>query len=117
MLKFWVTPVCPAFRVTITDCVLPLIDAMIVAFWFDVIVPATALNEPDAEPAGTITLAGTVSSGLLLERETVVLSATPAERFTVHEAEAPLPRSAGVQSRDVITTGTSDTTDACELLL
>jgi hypothetical protein len=52
-------------------CELPLSVAVITAAWSEVMVPAVALKLAVPEPAGTVTAAGTVKAGVLLDSKTV----------------------------------------------
>ena len=62
-----------------------------------VTVPAVAVNPADVAPELTVTLAGTVTAALLLDRFTTVLPDAALLRFTVHDALAPLARFDGLQ--------------------
>jgi hypothetical protein len=79
--------------------------------------PAVAVNVPVVEPAPTAAVAGTVSSGLLLLRETEAPPAPAAlDKVTVHVVEAPDPRLVGVQLNRLTTVGaTSEIPADCEL--
>ena len=64
----------------------------------------------DAAPEATVTLAGTVTAALLLERVTTELAVADLFRFTVQVEVAPLAMLAGVQLKDV-TAGAVTVTD------
>jgi hypothetical protein len=89
--------------VTATEIVVwavPLKDAVSVAVWA-VAELAVARNVAEVAPEGTVTLGGTVTAALLLERVTTVLPEAAALRFTVQFDVAPLAMLVGPQVRDV----------------
>jgi hypothetical protein len=87
------------------DCEPPFNEAVTEAVWSEVTVPAVAVKVAVLDPAATLTVAGTVSSGLLLDSETVAAAATPLESVTVHVDVAADPRLAGEQASKLTTTG------------
>jgi hypothetical protein len=98
--------------VTVTDtvvCAVPLKVAVRVAACA-VEELAVARKVADAAPETTVTLAGTVTAALLLERVTTELAAAALFRFTVQVEVAPLAMLAGLQLKDV-TTGAVTVTD------
>jgi hypothetical protein len=89
----------------VADCELPFSEAVTEAVWSVAIDPAVAVKFAVFEPVPTVTVAGTVSSGLLLDSETVAAAATPLESVTVHVDVAADPRLAGEQASKLTTTG------------
>lgn len=70
-------------------------------------VPEVVVKVLDADPAATVTDAGTVSIALLLDRETVnPPEGAPVDSVTVHVDELLLPSVEGVQLIELRTTGT-----------
>ena len=61
-----------ATRFNVTVWEEPLSEAVTVAFWLVVRVPAVAVKLAEVAPAGTVTEAGTVSAELLLDKATVL---------------------------------------------
>jgi len=88
------------------DCEPPFSDAVTDAVWSLVMVPAVAVNVPVLDPLATDTVAGTVSSALLLLSETVAAALTAFDRVTVQVEVAADPRLVGEQD--------SRLTTACE---
>ena len=70
-------------------------------------------------PPGTVTDAGTLSPGLLLERETTVPPVGAAtDKATVHDAAAPVPRLIGAQAKELTTAdAVRENVAVCALLL
>jgi hypothetical protein len=87
----------PEGAVTVTEAVFELLfsDAVTVAVWLDVTVPAVAVKLPVVDPAATVTEVGTVSAALLSETATEVLAVAAADNVTVHEDVPPDPIEAG----------------------
>jgi len=85
-----VLPVDAGDKVKEAVTVTPLHVAVMVALWLTATLPAAAVNDALLEPDGTVTLAGTVRSCALLERETVTppVPAAP-DRLTLHVKELP----------------------------
>ncbi len=74
---------------------------MTITLWLLLTVPVVAEKVALLWPAGTDTLAGTVSAALLLLSDTGVIAAAAWFSDTVQVLEALLPRVDGVQERDV----------------
>jgi hypothetical protein len=102
-----IPPTC-SNEVTVTDdvCEVPLYVAVRVAVWSAVTVPAAAAKLAVLTPALTVTLDGTVTAPLLLDR----LTAAPPEgatfdKVTVQFDVAPLATAEGLQLSEVTCTG------------
>jgi hypothetical protein len=101
--------------VAVTDC--PFRLAVIVAEPSLVKLPAVAVNEAEAAPGAMVRDAGTGSSGLLVESETVTpFPGATLFRETVQEVDPPDGTPVGLQASDVSTCGVlSDTVALAEL--
>jgi hypothetical protein len=102
-----IPPTCSS-EVTVTDdvCEVPLYVAVRVAAWSAVTVPAVAVKLAVVTPALTVTLDGTVTLPLLLDR----LTAAPPDgatfvNVTVQLDVAPLATADGLQIRELTCTG------------
>lgn len=78
---------------------------MTVALWLLLTLPEVAVNAAALWPEGTVTLAGTVSSPLLLLSETTVAPLAALFKVAVQVLDALLPRVEGAQARDVSCAG------------
>jgi hypothetical protein len=91
-------------RLTADVCEAPLKVAVTLTFWFELKAPALAEKVADAEPAATVTEAGTLSAALLLDRLTVDPPVGAAAfRVTVQVLEPPEAKLVGVQEIPVST--------------
>lgn len=86
---------------------------MITAFCAAWMTPARAVKLAVADPAGTVTDAGTLRAAELLDNATTspVLPAA-LDSVTVHEAEFPASRLAGAQASELSDTGATSKSDA-----
>jgi hypothetical protein len=90
-----------AVRVRTKDCEPPLKDAVIWAVWLDVILATVAVKVPVLWPAGMVTLAGTVTLVLLLDRVTLAPPrGAGADKVTVQLADPGAATVAGEQFKD-----------------
>ena len=74
---------------------------MTTALWLLVTVPEVAVKLAVLWPVATVTLAGTVSTALLLASETVAALAAAWFNVTVQVLDALLPRVEGAQANEV----------------
>jgi hypothetical protein len=87
-----------AVIINMTDLLTPLKDAVAVT-QPEADSSVSAAKAPVVEPCGTVTVAGTVRSGLLLERLTLTLPAA-LDMVTVHDAFVPAVNSVGVHASE-----------------
>ena len=78
--------------------------AVTVATWVDVTVPAVAENVALLAPESTVTLAGTVTAALLLDRATTAAAVAAVFRLTVQVDVPPLATVDGAQMTEVTST-------------
>ena len=83
----------------------PLNEAVTIALWLLLTLPEAAANVAVLWPERTVTLAGTVSSALLLFSETVAALAAALFNATVHVLDELLPSVDGEQETDVSCVG------------
>jgi hypothetical protein len=83
----------------------PLKVAVTIAFWLLLTVPEVAVKVAVLWPDATVTLAGTVSTALLLVSETVAALAAAWLNVTVQVLDALLPRAEGAQANEVSCAG------------
>ena len=106
-------------RVRVCVCELPFSDAVTIAVWFVVIVPAVAVKFAVAAPDNTVTEAGTVSVAWLLESATLAPPDPAAcDRVTEQADVPPEVRLVGLQETRLTVVGATSRIEAvCELLL
>jgi hypothetical protein len=90
-----------AAKVMVACWLWPFRVAVTMAFWLPLTLPEIALNVALLWPAGTVTLGGTESNGLLLAIDTTESVVAAASKLTAHFADTPLVIAEGEQNSDV----------------